>query len=168
MKNFLLFLTIIALISCKNEQPSFDKIYYHTTTCFGTCPEYYIEINRDKTFKLFAKTVFKENTSYFDLEFDSLQMGYFKGKIDEKIYQKLDEQIKIISSKDYKYDRNQMITDTPEITLIVQRGADKTCFQTFYPTENFQNNVINLLNSICETSQMEKTEKFNIEKNACR
>lgn len=168
MRLFVIFSFIFLLVSCKKEYSNFDKIYYSTSTFLGTCPEYYLELSRDKSFKLYAKTVFKKNSSYFDLEFDSTKIGYFEGIIEDEIYKNLNNQINIINSPGYKYNRNQIITDRQNIKLVVQRGGDKTCYETFYPTENFQKNVINLLNSVCEKSDMKRIEKFDIENYGCR
>lgn len=137
----------------------FDKITYKTTSCYGTCPTYYLEINSDKTFKLFAETVFKDNTSIFDFELDSTKMGYFKGKLDDKSFQNLNQKLQKLSNPKYKYYRDGMITDTPTITLVIQRGGDKTCYQTFNPTNDFQTNIINFFNKIC-SGKVEKVEKF--------
>ncbi|MCX8531071.1 DUF6438 domain-containing protein [Chryseobacterium luquanense] len=160
MKNTLLFFFIFSIIGCTQENPKFDKLIYRTTGCFGTCPTYYLEINNDRTFKLFAETVFKEETSIFDFELDSAKMGYFKGSLDEVTYNTLNKKIQMISEPNYKYYKDDVITDTPTVTLIVQRGGDKTCYNTFNPTNDFQNNVINFLNNIC-SGKVEKGEKFN-------
>lgn len=99
---------------------------------------------------MFTEEVFKDDFSIYGYELDSSKMGYFKGKLDDATFQNLNKQIQKISEPNYKYSNGGFITDTPTITLVIQRGGDKTCYQTNYPTDNFQNHVINFLNKICE------------------
>lgn len=159
MKNTLLIVILFSILGCTQENPKFDKIIYKTTSCFGTCPTYYLEINSDKTFQLFAEEVFKDDFSIYGYELDSAKMGYFKGKLDDATFQNLNKKIQKISDPNYKYYNEGSITDTPKITLVIQRGGDKTFYQTDFPTDNFQNHVINFLNKIC-AGKAEKGEKF--------
>jgi len=156
-----LYLLIIAFLicGCAKENLMFDKITYKTTSCFGTYPTYYLEINSDKTFKLFAEQIYKDDFSIYGYELDSSKIGYFKGKLDDVTFKNLNQKIQKISNPKYKYYRDGMITDTPTITLVVQRGGDKTCYQTRNPTDDFQIHVIDFFNKIC-SGKVEKGEKF--------
>lgn len=103
MKNTLLIVILFSFIGCTQENPKFDKIIYKTTSCFGTCPTYYLQINSDKTFQLFAEEVFKDDFSIYGYELDSSKMGYFKGKLDDATFQNLNKKIQKISEPNYKY-----------------------------------------------------------------
>ncbi|MCU7616081.1 DUF6438 domain-containing protein [Chryseobacterium sp. PBS4-4] len=160
MKSSLLIIIFACILyGCTNESPNFDKLIYKTTGCFGTFPTYYLEINNDKSFKLYAETVYKKETSIFDFELDSAKMGYFIGQLDELTFQNLTKKIRRVSKPNYTYYNNYSITDTPTITLIIQRGGDKTCYETSNPTNDFQNNIVNFFNKIC-SGNYEKGEKF--------
>ncbi|MFY1046559.1 DUF6438 domain-containing protein [Chryseobacterium sp. GP-SGM7] len=160
MKNsFLIFILALLICGCSKEIPRFDKIIYKTTGCFGTCPTYYLEISSDKTIKLFAETVFKKETSIFDFKLDSTKMGYFKGQLDDHTFYKLNENVKKISGPDYKYYRDDIARDTPTVTLMIQRGGDKTCYETFNPTMEFQTDIVDFLNEIC-SAKLEKSDAF--------
>ncbi|AZA74821.1 DUF6438 domain-containing protein [Chryseobacterium indoltheticum] len=114
MKNTLLIIILFSFVGCTQENPKFDKIIYKTTSCFGTCPTYYLQINSDKTFQLFAEEVFKDDFSIYGYELDSSKMGYFKGKLDDATFQNLNKKIQKISEPNYKYYNDGFITDTPQ------------------------------------------------------
>ncbi|MCU7613370.1 DUF6438 domain-containing protein [Chryseobacterium sp. GMJ5] len=141
------------------RNPKFDKVIYKTTSCFGTRPTYYLEINSDRSFKLFAEQVFIKNTSIFAFKLDSAKMGYFKGQLDDLTFHNLNYKIQKISNPNYKYYINEIIIDTPKVTLIVQKGGDKICYETFNPPSDFQNDIINFFNKIC-SAKLEKGDKF--------
>lgn len=156
------------IFGCQKENPKFDKLIFKSTDCFGGCPEYYLEINQDKTFKLFAEKIYRRNISNGSYEIDSAKMGYFKGEINKINFEKLNKQLELISKSGYKYDMDQYITDTPTYTLVVRRAGDKICYETFYPTEDFYNNTINLLLNICD-GEKKQGKAFSLEyKYGCR
>lgn len=162
MKKLYLLSLILVLISCKKENPNFDKIYYSTRSCFGTCSTYYLEIDKDRRFKLFAEEVFKKDTEFedYNYELDSSKMGYFKGILSEKQFSYLNEKIQILNSENYNVNNDRLITDMPVISLLIQRGADKTCIQTNDPTKKFKKDFVFFLNDICKSKDLEKTEEF--------
>lgn len=83
-KTFYLIIPFI-LISCasKKSDNGFEKIIFHTSKCFGTCPEYHLELNKKKEIKLFIEKAYNKRA------IDSLKIGYYKGKLDNEKYSEL-------------------------------------------------------------------------------
>ena len=85
MKKIFYLIVPLILISCasKKNDNGFEKIIFHTSKCFGTCPEYHLELNQKKEIKLFIEKAYKKRT------LDTLKIGYYKGKIDNETYSEL-------------------------------------------------------------------------------
>ncbi len=82
MKKIFYLIISFILISCasKKNDNEFEKIIFHTSECFGTCPEYHLEINQKKEVKLYVEKAYEKR------KIDTLKMGYYKGKLDDKTY----------------------------------------------------------------------------------
>ena len=57
MKKILYLIIPFILFSCasKKNDKGFEKIILHTSKCFGTCPEYHLELNQKKEIKLYVE-----------------------------------------------------------------------------------------------------------------
>ena len=91
-KMFYLIIISFILNSCasKKNNNGFEKIIFHTSKCFGTCPEYHLEINKNKEVKLYVEKAYEKR------KIDTLKMGYYKGKLDDKTYMEFIDLIKKI------------------------------------------------------------------------
>ncbi|BCY29056.1 DUF6438 domain-containing protein [Flavobacterium okayamense] len=85
MKKIFYLIIPFILISCasKKNDNEFEKIIFHTSKCFGTCPEYHLEINKKKEVKLFIEKAYQKR------KIDTLKIGYYKGKLDNETYSEL-------------------------------------------------------------------------------
>lgn len=85
MKKIFYLIVPLILIGCasKKNDNGFEKIIFHTSKCFGTCPEYHLELNQKKEIKLFIEKAYKKRT------IDTLKIGFYKGKIDSETYSEL-------------------------------------------------------------------------------
>ena len=91
-KMFYLIIISFILNSCasKKNNNGFEKIIFHTSKCFGTCPEYHLEINKNKEVKLYVEKAYEKR------KIDTLKMGYYKGKLDDITYMEFIDLIKKI------------------------------------------------------------------------
>lgn len=151
MKKYLLF-SLLILFAVHAKSQIFEKITFQTSYCFGTCPVYHLELKADKTFKLHAETVFLENSQ--SRELDSSKMGYFMGKLDQKMFDKF---IKAFQQSDMcklTFD-GVKCCDGSTITMIVNYdGMQKELVSMFPPLQ--ASTLINVLNEICKTSPMKR------------
>lgn len=162
MKNLaiLLFL-IISIIGCQtNEKANFEKIIYHTSSCFGNCPTYHLEIDNKKNIKLFAETVYKKNlVGSFK---DSTKMGYFYGTANSTSFSKLNETISKIGMDTLKFD-NQTCCDESIRTIILYHNGKRKYMKSMFPPEGAYQ-LIDILDEICKTCNLIRTkDKFTLE-----
>jgi hypothetical protein len=66
---------------------------YLCTKCFGTCPEYHLELNQKREIKLYIEKIYNKRT------LDTLKTGYYRGKLDDETYSEL---ISLIEKIDIK------------------------------------------------------------------
>lgn len=115
MKKIFYLIIPFILICCasKNNDNEFEKIIFHTSECFGTCPEYHLEINQKKEVKLFIEKVYQKR------KIDTLKIGYYKGKLDNETYSELISLIEKIDLK--KSGINEPIREPN--TVVLKEGS---------------------------------------------
>ena len=61
-KIFYLIIFAFFIVSCasKKNEGKFEKIIFHTSKCFGTCPEYHLELNQKKEIKLYVEKAYQK------------------------------------------------------------------------------------------------------------
>lgn len=64
----------------------FEKIIFHTTECFGTCPVYHLQVDKSKQVKLNAQVVYKPRNGF---QTDTASQGYFIGQLSDTTFEKL-------------------------------------------------------------------------------
>jgi hypothetical protein len=159
-------IAIMSMLSACNQPGQtiiFEKIIFHSSSCFGTCPTYYLQLEKDKSFRLYAERVFKKNTNISDSDFDSTRMGYFTGHIEDTSFNKLLTELKIIGLDTINFDAPIFYTDGPEICLIVYYNGKRRILESSCPTPK-AGKLISTLYEICETSIIKRSDKiFEIE-----
>lgn len=162
-------LTLIALlVGCRqssNKQTekicSFEKIIFHTSRCFGTCPTYHLEVDSNKNLKLYAKTVYKDDKD-FSFEKDTIKMGYFNGLVSDTTFTLLDKELNTIGLDTLEFD-SASCCDGSLITIIVYYEGKRKYLKSMFPPDK-ANKLIATLYDICEKSKLTKTtNKFDIE-----
>ena len=154
MKKYLLF-SLLSLIALQVQSQIFEKITFQTSYCFGTCPVYHLELNADKTFKLHVETVFLENSQTREL--DSSKMGYFTGKIDQKMYNKFIAAFQQSDMCNLTFD-GVKCCDGSLITMIVNYDGIQKELVSMFPPQSAQA-LIQVLYEICRTSSGKQTIK---------
>ncbi|PID71093.1 MAG: hypothetical protein CR985_01570 [Flavobacteriales bacterium] len=130
------------------ERTNFQKITFHASTCYGTCPSFSVEINRDGT-------VF-----YKGIQYTSPYIGYYVGQLSkEEIYslRKILNRSQLENIKE-KWHQQSEPNNTPRYNYIIE--LDKG--EKFYLNTNDQHPVLDRLSqyirSITEKADLQKAE----------
>lgn len=154
MKKYL-FISLLCFFAQLGKTQIFEKITFQTSYCFGTCPVYHLELKVDKTFKLHTEIVFLENSQTREL--DSAKMGYFLGKLDEKMYEKFIAAFLQSDMCNLNFD-GVKCCDGSLITLTVNYdGIQKELVSMFPPKQ--ADALLDVLYEICQTSPMKRVKK---------
>ena len=162
MKYALIIITVLTIFSCKKKDGKFklDKIIFHSSQCFGSCPIFHLEVNKDRFAYLFAETVHKTSSDY---GLDKQRMGYFTGKIDTTNFNKIDSLIQEIGIDTVNY-KKVICCDSPIYTIIIYHNGKRKYLKSMYPPKKMSW-IINELYNICQKNELKKTNKiFFIEK----
>ncbi|MEO6520303.1 MAG: DUF6438 domain-containing protein [Mucilaginibacter sp.] len=155
-----IFLLLCSISGCKSEQKiKFERIIFHTSICFGTCPVYHLEVNDHKRVKLYAETVFKTDTDLYDE--DHSKMGYFIGTVNNTTFTKLLNNIEQMGLDSIKFN-NASCCDGSLITIIVYYNGKRKYLRSMFPPEK-ANKLISTLYEICGTNLKRSGTQFNIE-----
>ena len=143
------------------KKHSFEKVIFHTTSCFGTCPTYHLQVDPNKQIKLFAESVYK-NDKGFSFEQDTAKIGYFKGIADDSTFAILDKELKNIGLDTLEFD-GASCCDGSLITIIVYYDGKRKFLKSMFPPDK-ANKLIGTLYGICDKSILKRaTQEFDIE-----
>ncbi|TDW51446.1 hypothetical protein EV144_101121 [Flavobacterium sp. 270] len=160
MKITTIVLSFLLLISCASEKPpvDFEKIIFFTSPCFGNCPLLNLQVNKDKSI-LFYKKSGLINPKMYPEKMDAQENEYYKGTINDKLYNELLVEIAKTDTITYK---GQNCCDAPIITMISYYNGKRKYNETMFPPEGAQK-LIAILYKITESKDLVKTTKFEIE-----
>ena len=144
-----------------NNKIKLEKIIYHTSSCFGNCPTYHLEILKNGTTKIYAEKVYEKGLPLVSSE-DSTKSGYFKGKLSLKSITELVNVITDIGVENLKFD-SSTCCDGSVKTIIIYYNGRRKYLKSMFPPENSER-LIKYLNEICTENKLTKTnKKFKIE-----
>jgi len=155
--------TTTLLLSVQSDNPiKLEKIIFHTSMCLGNCPIYHLEVDQNKTFKLYAEKVYKDPTNFKSQEMDSSKVGYFVGKLDAETYTKLITELNSVGLDSLKFD-GPNCCDAQIKTLIVYYNGKRKYLKSMFPPQK-ASNLISILYEICKSGKGQRTSKqFTIE-----
>lgn len=140
----------------------FDKLVFHTSTCFGSCPVIHLEILKDGTFKLDG--TYYKNRSYNSK--DSERSGTFTGKLKDEDLKELNDLIvksRITTFEDTKKG-NMFCCDGAVKTIILYHNGKRNYFKAMFEPRLVQE-LIGFLYQIDKKVDLTRTdEKFEFEK----
>ena len=134
----------------------FDKLVFHTSSCFGSCPIINLEIASDRNIKINRSYIKDRTESSKDFE----KSENFIGKIPEIEFKKLIELIiksKITTLKDTK-DNNMFCCDGAIKTIIVYHNGKRNYFKAMFEPK-MVSELIKFLYQIGGKTEMEKASK---------
>lgn len=145
-----------------DEDINFEKIIFHTTHCYGSCPIYHLEIKQDGTTRLHKELVYKKNQNVRH-QGDSINIGYYSGKISTELLIDLEHYLKTSNLENLEFD-GQLCCDGSIITIIITYNGKTKYLKDMFPPR-IASNLINHLYHICEESNLQKVDlAFELEK----
>ena len=145
-----------------DDKIKFEKIIFHNSMCFGTCPIYHLEVDQNKTFKLYAERVYKDPTNFNSQKIDSTKTGYFVGKLDDATYYKLITELNSIGLDTLHFE-GPNCCDVSIKTLIIYYNGKRKYLKSMFPPQK-ATNLISILYEICSSEKRQRTSKqFTIE-----
>lgn len=106
----------------------FEKIIYHTTSCYGSCPTIDLEIKKDKSVYLKGQ-FYKDN---FMFEVDSSKSGVFIGKLNDTLYSELIDILQTCNLKTLYFPERHG-ADAPVTTLIIYYNGQRKYLKSMFP-----------------------------------
>lgn len=138
------------------ELLEFDRIVFHSSTCFGSCPQLSIEVNRDGSTKI-KRQFFTDKSEPLNEK-----SGEFKGHISKTA---LDELMLELNHSNYETLNfpNVDCCDAPIITIIIYAKGKKTYLRSMLPPKE-ASELIKYLSQLASDVELPKsTEKLDFE-----
>lgn len=157
MKRISILVFIILLASCKPAQETdtfkFDKIMFHTSACFGTCPSYHMEVRKDRTVLLQGDSLrFKRMPNI-----DNSRVGNFTGTVNETLYNKMLKDLREIGLDTVKFGGPDCCDGAMKTIIVYYNGKRKYLRAMFPP--NHANELIGTMHRIYSEGHFERTDQ---------
>lgn len=152
-------LTFIKQEFNKDRSISFEKIIYHTTSCFGSCPTIEIEIDNNRN--VYLKGEFYKGDSMDEI--DIIKSGQFFGKLNDTLYKELINILQTCNLKTLTFPEKEG-ADAPVTTLIIYYNGQRKYLKSMFPP-TIASKLIEFLYLVNERTDLTRTnEKRIIEK----
>ena len=131
MKKLLLFSQLLLLLSCSNSKKTsntastFEKIVYHSSRCFGSCPQIDLQVSSNREILVHRELFTGKNPA-------PTGSGNFKGTLSQADY---DELMKVLTESDYKNLKFPAVycCDGVIVTIIVYDKGERTYLKSMTP-----------------------------------
>lgn len=139
----------------------FEKIIFHTTHCFGHCPIYHLEINKNGQARLHKEEIYKE-VEKGNFIIDTLNIGYHSGVLSTQLLTELEHHLKTCNLETLECD-GPLCCDGSIKTIIVYHNGKRKYLKYMFPPA-IVSNLINQLYHICQAADLQKTKiEFTLE-----
>ena len=139
-----------------NDSINFEKIIFHKTSCFGTCPIIDVEIDNKKNI-YFKGEFYKKDIEHFG-ELDSLNSGIFSGYLTDSIYNELLHLIQSCYLKTLNF-KEIDCCDRPITTLIIYYDGKRKYLKSMVPPI-IMKKLIDYLNLIYKKAILKPTQEL--------
>lgn len=162
---FTVVIAIIAITSCKTTDTKtsgtevFDKLVFHTGVCFGFCPVYHMEIDKNGDVKL---QVERFNQRAKRSEMDSSKIGYFTGKVNKQLFDQLVAQLDSVNIQSQGVD-STLCCDGSLKTIISYYNGKRFYYKAMFPREPMQPVIAALLKIAGDSSYQRTDNVFKVE-----
>jgi len=142
----------------KDKSITFEKIIYHTTRCFGSCP--IIGMGIDSNRNVYLEGEFYEDGMGFWI--DSIKSGQFVGKLNDTLYNELIDILQTSNLKTLTFPEIYCC-DAPVTTLIIYYNGQRKYLKSMFPP-TLADKLIEFLYFVHEKADLTRTnEKRKIE-----
>lgn len=155
---------ILILASCvQYKKIKLEKIIFHTSRCFGSCPAYHTQIDSTGTLLLYSEYVDKTPDINTDLNNpDTTKMGYFTGQVSDRQYKELVNELENVGLDNLHFDGRDCCDGSTKTIIIYFNGKRKFLKSMFPPRE--ADKLISQLRYITESTVTQRTNQtFKIE-----
>jgi hypothetical protein len=128
----------------------FEKIVYHTTTCFGSCPEIDLEIDSNKRIYIHASYLMDSSS-----QINEKRSGRFEGELRDSLYNELILSIQTCNLKTLEFSMVDEY-DAPVRTIIIYFNGQRKYFKSNFPP-NIANDLIDYLSGIRDRAKLDRT-----------
>ena len=137
-----------------------EKIIFHTSVCFGNCPIYHLQVNKDKSLLLYKEL--SSSDCHPASAKDSLKSGYYTGVASDSSFNKLTKELQALGLDTLNFN-GATCCDGSLKTIIVYYNGKRKLLKSMFPPQS-ANKLIGTLYEICETSTLQKSaKKFEVE-----
>lgn len=163
LKNLsILFLLFLFGCAEKQEPVKFEKITFHTSSCYGMCDTQLLEIKSDKKIRLYNQVIYSKNED--GVFVDTKKVGYFTGTATDSSFIKLCREFNKVGIDSLNFD-GTVCCDGVIYSLIIYYDGKKKMLQSMTPPQKAQN-LLRALHEIADTKNLSKSEiEFEIETN---
>lgn len=129
----------------------FEKLIFHTTTCFGTCPVIDLEVDKDKNIYIHYQSV----TDFGEPYSDDIS-GRFSGKLSDSLFNEL---IHILQAGNIRtlYFPNRGGADAPTKTIILYYNGQRKYLKSMFPPK-IADRLIDFLYALPKKAKLPPTE----------
>lgn len=129
----------------------FEKIIFHASTCFGTCPEISLEINANREIKI--------NSVFFKTEFlkDDVRSGNFIGRLDIEVFEELKRLIIQSKLTTFNINDEMLCCDGAIKTIITYHNGKRKFVKTMFEPEVL-GKLISFLYEIDTKTNLERSD----------
>ncbi|MBX2931341.1 MAG: hypothetical protein KF781_05275 [Chitinophagaceae bacterium] len=151
-----LFFLSIGCVSTKNTMEHFEKIIFHSTTCYGSCPSLSLEVHADRSTKL------QRQFYAFGGKEIAANSGTFQGSMNKQSFKLLMKTLKNSQYEKLAFP-NIDCCDAPVITIIIYANGKRTYLKSMMPLQEATELIQFLTELTKDINLPTTTEKFEIE-----
>lgn len=131
----------------KKSRIKISKIIFHQSACFGSCNIIHLSLNANKTFYLDG--TFTSSSNFYS-DIDSVRTGVFDGILVDSIFQKIENEIRLLKLSKIKAD-NEYRTDASKSAIVFYTNRGKYIFK-YRKSPSCFNEIIQIFNNIHKQS----------------
>lgn len=158
----LLLLFISTTSFAQSKPPKFEKLVFHTGVCFGFCPVYHLEIQRNRHVRIQVEKAFNRPKEG-PWSVDSSRIGYFKCRISRRWLKKIDREIEVTGLRNMQPDSTLCCDGSLKTIILYYKDGSKTYYKTMFPKENMRTLITLLTETAEKKSGKKKAEPFELE-----
>jgi hypothetical protein len=136
----------------RDQSIVFEKIVYHTTRCYGSCPTIDMEINNDKS--IYLEGEFYKSRGYGK---DSIRTGQFIGKLSDTVFNELVNLLQTCNLRTLTFPEKHG-ADAPVTTLIIYYNGQRKYLKSMFPP-TVARELINFLYHLNERTNLTRTDE---------